>query len=155
MMSATCGKAVRAEQVPRAVGENGRERVFAFDPPVGEVVGPAGAERDRPVALRADEQPADVGVRAESGHELRMARVELLEREPPLLLHQVDEPEVPRAEDDRRLAADVVLRALLLRRAPGCLAERVADHRVSARRRRPTSVTYPSESERSTSSSSP
>src|SRR5687768_13807854 len=59
-----------------------------------------------------------------------MARVELLQREPALLLHQVDEAEVPGAEDDRGLAADVVLGALLRRGAAGRLAERVADHRI-------------------------
>ena len=91
------------------------ERVLALDAPVGEVAGPTRSERDGPVLLRADEQPADVGVLAQRRHELRVARVELLEREPARLLHQVDEPEIPGAEDDSRLAADVVLRTLLRR----------------------------------------
>ena len=38
-----------------------------------------------------------------------MAFLQLLERQPPVLLHQVHEPEVARAEDDDALSADVVL----------------------------------------------
>ena len=59
-----------------------------------------------------------------------MAFLQLLERQPPVLLHQVDEPEVARAEDDDALSADVVLGALLLLRSPGGLPEGVADHVV-------------------------
>ena len=59
-----------------------------------------------------------------------MTLLDLLEREPPRLLHQVDETEVPRAEDDDLLAAHVLLRPFLLRRAPCGLAHGVADHRV-------------------------
>ena len=62
-----------------------------------------------------------------------MASVDLLQREPARLLHQVDEPEVARAEHDHLLAGDVVLRPLLPCRA-GRLADRVSDHRVVARR---------------------
>ena len=60
----------------------------------------------------------------------RMAFLQLLERQPPVLLHQVHEPEVARAEDDDALSADVVLGALLLLRSPGGLPEGVADHVV-------------------------
>ena len=123
------GKAVRAEQVPGSGGGERCQRILALDPALGEVVGAARRARSARRA-RVHEQPADMGVPAERGHELRVPGVELLERQPTLLLHQVDEAKVPGAEDDRGLAADVVLGALLLRRAPGCLAERVADHRV-------------------------
>ena len=127
-MSATCSKpSVRSRCCGRGGGERG-ERVLALDAPVGEVVGAAGAERDRPVLGRADEQPADVGVLAQGGHELRVARLDLLERQPAALLHQVDEPEVARAEHDDVAVGDVVLGPLrLLSRR---LAEGVADHRA-------------------------
>ena len=102
-------EAVGAQQVLRRGGRERRERVLALDAAVREVVRAAGAERDRPVLGRADEQPADVGVRAEGGHELRVARLDLLERQPAALLHQVDEPEVARAEHDDVLVGHVVL----------------------------------------------
>ena len=53
------------------MGENGGERVLALDAAVGEVVGAVGAERDRAVLGGADEQPADVGVRAQRGDAAR------------------------------------------------------------------------------------
>src|SRR4029453_2880371 len=57
-----------------------------------------------------------------------MALLDLLERQPSRLLHQVDEPEVPRAEYDDVLARDVVLRALPPLRLPRRLTDRMADH---------------------------
>ena len=55
-----------------------------------------------------------------------MALGHLLERQAARLLHQVDEPEVARAEHDDLAVGDVVLRPLLL--VAGRLAERVPDH---------------------------
>ena len=52
------------------MGEKRRERVLALDAAVREVVGAARAERDRAVLGRADEQPADVGVRAQRRDQL-------------------------------------------------------------------------------------
>ena len=103
-------EAVGAQEVLRRGRRERRERVLALDAAVREVVGAAGAERDRAVLGRAHEQPADVRVRAERGKQLRVPRVDLLERQPAALLHQVDEPEVARAEHDDVAVGDVVLR---------------------------------------------
>ena len=121
-------EAVGAQQVRGRGGRERRERILALDAALREVVGAAGAERDRPVLGGADEQPADVGVRAEGGQELRVALVDLLERQPAALLHEVDEPEVARAEHDDVPVGDVVLGplGLLARR----LADGEADHRA-------------------------
>ena len=127
-MSATCCEAVGAQEVLGRGGRERRERVLALDAAVGEVVRAAGAERDRAVLGGVDEQPADVRVRAEGGEELRVARVDLLERQPAALLHQVDEPEVARAEHDDVAVGDVVLGLLGL--LAGGLADGVADHRA-------------------------
>ncbi len=75
-------EAVGAQQVPGRGGRERRERVLALDAALREVVDAVGAERDRPVLGRADEQPADVGMRAEGGQELRVPLVDLLERQP-------------------------------------------------------------------------
>ena len=64
---------VRAHEVLRGGGGEVREGILALDAAVGEVAGATPAEHDRPVALRADEEPADVGVLAQRGQELRMA----------------------------------------------------------------------------------
>ena len=77
---------------------------------------------------RADEQPADVRVLAQRGQQLGVALVDLLEREPAALLHQIDEAEVARAHHDDVAVGDVVLGPL--RPLPGGLAEGVADHRA-------------------------
>ncbi len=58
-----------------------------------------------------------------------MALLDLLEREAPRLLHEVDEAEVSGPEHDHVAVRDVVLRALL-RRMPGRVRQRMADHRV-------------------------
>src|SRR3954452_13208310 len=59
-----------------------------------------------------------------------MTFLDLLERKPPLLLHQIDEPEIPRAEHDDLAIGHVVLRLLLVLGATGRFAQRVADHRA-------------------------
>ena len=64
----------------------------------------------------------------ERGNELWMPFLELLERQPAALLHQVDEAEVARAEHDDVPVGDVVLGPLLL--LSGRLGEGVADHGV-------------------------
>ena len=69
------------------------------------------------------------GCSAQARQQRRMALVELLHGQAALLLHQVDEPEVPRPEHHDLAIRDVVLRPLLLG-APGGLAHRVLDHRV-------------------------
>ena len=78
---------------------------------------------------RVDEQPADVRMRAQRRDELGVAVVDLLEGEPAVELHEIDEPEVAGAEHDDVAIGDVVLRALLLLRA-GRLADGVLDHRA-------------------------
>src|SRR4051794_1329761 len=88
----------------------------------------AGAKGDRATLGRVHEQPADVWMRSERGDELRVPLVDLLERQPALLLHQVDEAEVARAEHDDIAVGDVVLRPL--RRLAGRLFHRAPDHRA-------------------------
>jgi hypothetical protein len=75
----------------------------------------------------ADEQPADVRVLAEGGQQLRVPLVDLLERQPAALLHEVDEPEVAGAEHD-----DVAVETSFLAAsaASGRLVDGVADHRA-------------------------
>src|SRR4029079_16336994 len=72
---------------------------------------------------------ARAGVRCggERGHEPWVALLDLLQRHPPRLVHEVDEPEVARREHDDVLARDVVLRLLLLRPTTRRLADRVPD----------------------------
>ena len=70
-----------------------------------------------------------MGVLPQRGDQLRVALVQLLQREPAPLLHQVDEPEVARAEDDDLAVGDVVLGALR-RHPPGGLLDRVPGHRA-------------------------
>src|SRR4051794_41156814 len=121
-------EAVGAAQVTRRGRRELRERVLALDPARGEVVGAPRPERDRAVLARADQYPTDVRVSAQGADEVRMALVDLLEGQPALLLHQVDEPEVAGAEDDDLAVGDVVLRPLALP-PPGRLVHRVLDHR--------------------------
>ena len=64
-------EAVGAEQVLGRVGREVGERVVALDAALREVVGAVGAERDGAVLGGADEQPADVRVRAERGDRAR------------------------------------------------------------------------------------
>jgi hypothetical protein len=71
-----------------------------------------------------------VWVLAERSDQTRVARLDLLQRQPPRLVHEVDEPEVPRAHHHHRLVGHVVPRSLLLAGAAGRLAEGVAHHRV-------------------------
>ena len=113
-------EAVGAQQVR---GRGGREARRAGPRPrrgrVGEVARRR-ARRARPApcsAERTSSQPM-CGCSRSAGISCGMALVDLLERQPPRLLHQVDEAEVPRAEDDDLAAADVVLGALLRRLRP-------------------------------------
>src|SRR5262249_48164833 len=107
------GEAVRAAQGLGRVRGEGCERVGALDPIVGEVPHAFSAERDGAVRGRAYEQPADVRVRTQRRKQFRMALLDLLAGQAPWLLHEVDEPEVPRPEDDDLAPGDVVLGALL------------------------------------------
>jgi len=70
-------------------------------------------------------------VLAERGDQLRVALLDLLQGQPARLVHQVDETEVPRAEDDRVLLAHVLLGPALLAgllALSGRLVERRAHH---------------------------
>ena len=61
---------------------------------------PEGTENDRAVLRRPDEQEPDVRMLAQRRKQVRVPLLDLLERQPPLLLHQVHEPEIARAEND-------------------------------------------------------
>ena len=142
-MSATCAKPSVRSRCCGAVGENVRERVLALDAAVGEVVRAVGAERDRRRARTSGRAASRrAGARAARGCSSRVALVDLLERQPAALLHQVDEAEVARAEHDDVAVGDVVLRPLLLL-APGRLARRRGRPSRSARRRRRSPATSP------------
>ena len=65
-------EAVRAQEVAPGVRRERGERILADDTPVGQVAGALRAERDRAVALRADEEPADVRVLTQRRDELGM-----------------------------------------------------------------------------------
>ena len=84
------GFRTRAEQVGGAMWDR-LARTAAANPAVGEVPRAVPAERQGAVLRRVDEDPADVGVPAQRGEEPRVSILDLLERQPPLLLHQVDE----------------------------------------------------------------
>ena len=130
---------VRAEQVARRVRGERRQRVLALDRSVGEVVSAVGPERDRAALRGADEEPADVRVRAECRDQPRVALVDLLEREPARLLHQRDQPEVARAEHDDFPIRHVLLRALallLVRLARSPRRRRARPSHAARRRRR-------------------
>src|SRR5262249_27937640 len=105
---------VGAAKMIRGVRREGRQRILPFDPSFAEVVGPARTEDNGSMRARTNEHPADVGMLAQGRQELRVALVDFLHGQPPLLLHQVHESEVARAEDDYLLIRDVVLRLLLV-----------------------------------------
>ena len=153
-MSATWAKPSVRRRWRAAVGEKRRERVVALDAPLVEVAGAVGPEDDGAVLGRADEQPADVGVRAQGRDELGMARVDLLERQPAVDLHQVDQPEVAGAQDDDVALGDVVLRLGFSFVRP--VASFTACWTIAFCSSPPAKPeTRPRDSERSTSSSSP
>ena len=64
-------EAVGAPQVVGGVGAEGRQRVLALDPALVEEVDARRADRDRAVALRADQDEADPGVLAERREQAR------------------------------------------------------------------------------------
>src|SRR5206468_684825 len=71
---------VGAEEVLRSGGREARERILSLHAALLEVAGTAAPEHDRAVLAGADEHPADVRMRAQPRQQLRVARVELLER---------------------------------------------------------------------------
>ena len=135
-------EAVGAQEVLGRGGRERGERVLALDAAVREVVGAAGAEGDRPVLGRVNQQPADVRVLAERGQEPRVPLLDLLERQAAGLLHQVDEPEVAGAEhDDVAVARRHSSAASPASRSP---RRRRARPSSSARRRRRSRTRRPS-----------
>ena len=101
MMSATCAKPSVRSRCCAAFGEKGASGSSPSTRPVREVV----RRRARPSTTapwspeRTSSKPT-CGCARSAAIRPRMALVDLLERQPPLLLHQVDEPEVARAEHD-------------------------------------------------------
>src|SRR5207342_1147366 len=101
-----------------------------------EVANALSAECDGAVLRGAHQEPPDMGMLAERGDESRMPVLDLLEGHTPPLVHEVDEAEIARAEDDDLAVVDVVLRALLLGIRARCLVHgesfyfvRHVDHR--------------------------
>ena len=121
MMSATCAKPSVRSRCSAAFGEKPRERVVALDAAVGEVAR-AARRRARPAPSRRERTSRSRrgGARGAPGSARGWRSLDLLERQPARLVHQVDEPEVARAEHDDVLAGDVVLRRASagLRRVP-------------------------------------
>ena len=128
-MSATWAKPSVRSRWRAAVGENGASGSSPSTRPSLQVGGPGRAEHDGAVLGGADQQPADVRVGAERPDQVGMALVDLLEGEPAIALHQVDEAEVAGPEDHHVAVRDVVLRALA-RLAAGRLVDGVPHHRV-------------------------
>ncbi len=122
-------EAVRAQQVARRGGGERRQRILALDVVVLEPALAGGPEHQGAVLGRVHEQPPDVRMASKRRDQLGMALVDLLAREPPGRLHQVDEPEVARAEHDDVAVADVVLRPLARLGAPGGLVDGHAHRR--------------------------
>ena len=128
---------VRAEQVPRRVRREVRERVLALDPSVVQEVRPLAPIASAPCSSERTSSQPTCGCAASAGTSRGWRCVDLLARHPARLVHQVDEPEVPRREHDDVLSGDVVLRPLFCLRAGSCrLAERRCRRRGRARRRR-------------------
>ena len=155
MMSATCAKpsvrsrcAARGRREARPAGRRPRP------------CRPRGsARRAAPsttgaVLRRAHEQPADVRVRAQRRDQLRVARVDLLERQPARLVHQVDEAEVAGAEHDDVASPQTSFFARFSLAVPVASATAWPTAIASARRRRRPPPRRRASSERSTSSSS-
>ena len=121
-------EAIGAQEVPRGGRREGRERILAIDLSGRQVERARAPERHRPELGRVDEQPTDVRVLAQRRDEPRMATLDLLERHPALLLHEVDQAEVSRPQDHHLAAGDVVLGALG-RLGAGRLIQGVPRHR--------------------------
>src|SRR5215218_3032576 len=117
---------VRTEKMARGVRGEWRQGVLALDGSLGEVMGAGGAECNGTALRGANEEPADMRVRAERRNQPRVTLVDLLEREPARLLHQRDETEVARPEHDDLPFGNVLLRALdeLVEAVPVALLER-------------------------------
>jgi hypothetical protein len=71
-----------------------RQRIHAFDTPLGEVVRTFATECHGSASGRADQQPADVRMILQGADQVGVALLDLLQRQPAPLLHQVDEAEV-------------------------------------------------------------
>ena len=103
---------VGSEEVLRSGRRERLQRIDSFDLAALEVPRAVGPEDERTIARGADEEPADVPVASERRDEPRVELVDLLERQPSALGHQVHEAEVPGRENDHVSAADVLLRRL-------------------------------------------
>ena len=114
------GERVGAQQMRRRARGERRERIVAGHAPVAEPVRTVRAEHQRPVDIRPHQDEPDVGMHAQRRDQLGVALADLLERQPPRQLHQVDEAEVARAEDDDVAAGHVGLRGLLAARLARC-----------------------------------
>ena len=120
-----------------------RKWVLPLDAAVFERVNASRPERDRPKDGRADEHEADVRVSAELRDQLRVPFLNLLERQSPRLVHEVDETEVPRGEHDSISVRNAFCLATVGGWRAGGLLHRVSDHRVvlvPGRERRGTAV---------------
>ena len=100
---------VRAQQMGRSIRGERRERIVALDATVNEVVSASGIDGQRTLLGRVNEQPADMRMSAERRDQARMALLDLLGGQAPLLLHQIDQAEVARAEHHRTVLTQVVV----------------------------------------------
>ena len=157
MMSATCAKPSRAAAGGAAAfGEKPASGSSPVTAPSASRRVPPRAERERAVgAPSARARSRCAGCSSSAGDQRGMALLDLLEREPVRALHQVDEPEVARAEDDdvavRRDLGALVLAPCRRGRSPRRARAPIA---VAFSSPASTPSTSPPDSERSTSSSS-
>ena len=91
---------VVAQQVPGGVLAERRQRVISLHPPLGEEVGPARAQRDRPVLGAAHHDPPDALVVAQRLDQPGVRRLDLLERHPLVGGGEGHEAQVAGGQDD-------------------------------------------------------
>ena len=97
---ADVGEGVDAAEVVGGPRAEGRQRVLAVDPAVGEVVDAGPPDRHGPEGGGLDEHEPDPGVGREAGDEARIALVDLLQGRPPRHRREVDVGQVPAGPHD-------------------------------------------------------
>ena len=129
-MSATCGNPSVRRRCFDAFGEKCASGSSPSTLPTSRKCRPFAPIASAPCSSERTSSQPTCGCSASVETRRGMALLDLLERHPAGLIHEIDEPEVPRREHDDVLSGDVVLRPLLLRAAACRLADRVADGAV-------------------------